>query len=492
MRPKNKPHKNSSSEETLVDSPQTKKPIPKAGWISRYQEIRSPLQTNTSSEDPTFHRQRLGKVKGMIPKILVLLARLYKKVVTTFRRYDWALNAREEQKEPEGNWRTWLIMAGRGFGKTRTGAETVRHWIDSGKCKHVAIVAKSLKEARQVMVEGDSGLLNVYPENARPRYYPSKRLIVWPNGAKVTLYSGDRPDQFRGPQFDGAWVDEFAKYRDPEETYNQLNLALRLGDCPQLVITTTPRPLKILEKLVEEAETSDQVILTQGTTYDNLRNLAPGYADFLKTQYEGTLLGAQEVRGELLSMRDSALWKRALLDQYRFSKQPMLNRVVIGIDPAATNTATSDETGIVVAGVDDDGKAYILEDLSGKYSPGDWAKQAIRAYHHYKADRIVAETNKGGDMVEDLLRAHDPTVSFKPVRATRGKMVRAEPVAALYEKGCVYHRERGLDRLEQQMMTYVPGRTSKSPDRIDALVWTLTELMLRREADITPHAWIIQ
>ena len=437
----------------------------------------------------TSRKVILQDFKGILLKTLSLM---YKKMLQRAKSYDWSVNARSAQKLPEGEWRTWLIMAGRGFGKTRTGAEAVRQWIDSGKCKHVALVAKSLKEARHVMVEGESGLLSVYPENQRPQYYASKRLIVWPHGAKATLYSGDVPDQFRGPQFDGAWIDELAKYKNPCETLQHLNLALRLGQYPQVIITTTPRPLKLLEDLVAQSKCDKNVRLTRGTTYDNLNNLAKGYATFLKREYEGTLLGAQEVRGELMSLRDSALWKRELLDKHRFRQCPEFSRVVIGIDPATTNHEKSDETGIVVAGVDHQGKAYVLEDLSGRYDPVHWSKRAIEAYYQYKADRIVAETNKGGDMIEDLLRAHDQNVSFKAVRATRGKGIRAEPVAALYEKGRVYHREQGLDKLEQQMMSYIPGQTSKSPDRIDALVWALTELMLRGEAEIKPHAWIVQ
>lgn len=438
-----------------------------------------------------FKRTRQSILLYYRQAILQALAHLYTHYLRRTEKCDWNLNARPEQRLPEGMWRTWLIMAGRGYGKTRTGAETVREWVASGKCKHIAIIAKSIKEARQVMVEGESGILTIYPEHERPRYFPSKRLILWSNGAKATLYSGDVPDQFRGPQFDGAWVDEMAKYKNPEEMWNQLNLALRLGENPQVIVTTTPKPLKILEDLIQQSAENEFVKVTRGSTYDNLSNLAQGYAQFIKREYEGTLLGAQEVYGELLNMRDQALWQRSLLDKYRFRDLPALTRIVIGIDPAATNTMTSDETGIVVAGVDGEGKAYILDDLSGKYDPRDWARRVIEAYHQYGADRVVAETNKGGDMIEDLLRAKDENVSFKPVRATRGKGIRAEPVAALYEKGRVYHRERGLDKLEQQMMSYIPGKTSKSPDRIDALVWALTELMLRGEGDITPHAWIV-
>lgn len=299
------------------------------------------------------------KRRALIETALKCLIAFYNKLVQKAKSYDWSLTARPEQRLPTGEWRTWLIMAGRGYGKTRTGAETIRQWIDSGKCRHVAIVGKSLREARQVMIEGESGILSVYPEEKRPRYYPSKRLIIWPNGAKATLYAGDMPDQFRGPQFDGAWVDEMAKYKKPEEMWNQLNLAVRLGSNPQVIVTTTPRPLKILEELVEKARESSSVKLTQGTTYDNLSNLAHGYAEFLRREYEGTLLGAQEVHGELLSFRDSALWQRSVLDRYRFRHAPVFARVVVGIDPAATNHEGSDETGIVVAGVDHDGKAYV-------------------------------------------------------------------------------------------------------------------------------------
>lgn len=406
-------------------------------------------------------------------------------------KYDWSLQCRPEQKIPSGLWRTWLILAGRGYGKTRTGAETIKTWINQGKCRHVALIAKSVGEARHVMVEGESGLLSLYPESQRPRFYPSKRSVLWPGGARATLYSGDHPDQLRGPQFDGAWIDELAKYQNPRETWEQLNLALRLGHNPQVIITTTPRPSALLEELVEEAHKNSLVRLTQGSTYENIDNLSSEYASFLKTQYEGTLLGAQEIHGTLLRRRDHALWKEETLEAHRFRDPPPLQRIVVGVDPAATHTESSDETGIVVAGMDNQGIAYVLEDLSGRYAPREWSQRVVEAYKRYRADRVVAEVNKGGDMIEDLLRAHSPCISFKAVRATRGKGIRAEPIAALYEKGRVFHRDRGLTDLEQQLISYVPGRTSTSPDRLDALVWALTELMLRGEADVTPHAWIV-
>ena len=438
------------------------------------------------SREELFQKTHMGLLKALV--------KLWKIRKAKEALFDWLKNARPEQRVPEGNdWRIWLIMAGRGFGKTRTGAETIRQWVDSGKCRHIAIVGKNFHEARSVMVEGKSGILSVYPPEEAPTYYPSKKLIVWPNGAKATLFSGDVPDSFRGPEFDGAWVDEFAKFRKPQQVLDQLSLALRQGETPRMIITTTPKPMKVLNDLVKQAEDPEDssVKLTTGNTHANKENLSDHFIKSLEKQFGGTLLANQEIDGELLDIRDHALWTKPQLDRKRFDDPPEFSRVVVGVDPAATNNAHSDETGIVVAGLGHDGKAYVLEDLSGKYNPSEWAQLAVEAYWEHGADRIVAETNKGGDMIEDLFRAHDENVSFKGLRATRSKGIRAEPVAALYEKGKVYHRERGLDGLEKQMLSYIPDHTAKSPDRIDALVWTLTELMLSKEANFKPHAWIV-
>jgi predicted phage terminase large subunit-like protein len=401
--------------------------------------------------------------------------------------YDWEKLARPEQLPPAGDWHAWLILAGRGFGKTRTGAETIRAWVNSGKCRRIALISETEADVRKVMVEGISGILNVCPPHERPKYIPSKNKLVWPNGAEAHIFSGDRYDSLRGPQFDGAWVDELAKFRYPQEAWDQLSFALRLGDKPQVIITTTPRPIDLIQEMINDPN----VVVTRGSTFDNSANLSPTFLSNNKKRYDGTRLGAQELYGEMLNQTDGALWTHEQLDRLHLKAPPQMQRIVVAIDPATTNHSGSDETGIVAVGLGHDGRCYVLEDLSGKMPPGEWARQAVACFHRWKADRIVAEINKGGDLVERIIRSIDTTISFKAVRATRGKFTRAEPVAALYEQGMVSHVDRGLETLENQMCTYVAGISSKSPDRLDALVWAVTELVLEKQGMVTPKAYLM-
>lgn len=368
----------------------------------------------------------------------------------------------------------WLILAGRGFGKTRTGAEWVRAQIERHGRRRVALVARTTADARDTMVEGESGLLACCPPWCRPRYEPSKRRLTWPNGAMATTYSGDRPDQLRGPQHDAAWADELAAWRYPD-AWDQLLFGLRLGIGPRAVVTTTPRPTPLVVALLADP----RVIVTRGTTLENRANLAPTTLDALLTRYEGTRLGRQELYAEVLTDPPGALWRRDALDAARVDRAPDLVRVVVGVDPAATHGEGSDETGIVVAGLGADGHGYVLEDASLRASPAGWGARAVEAYHRHAADRIVAETNQGGDMVALTLRTIDATVPVRPVRATRAKRSRAEPVAALYEQSRVHH-VGAWPELEDQLCQWTPG--APSPDRLDALVWALTELMLSPRA----------
>lgn len=401
--------------------------------------------------------------------------------------YNWQKNARPEQLPPKTPWETWLILAGRGFGKTRVGAETIRIWVESGQCRRIALIGETAADTRHVMVEGESGLMSIFPDHNRPKYEPSKRTLTWPNGAIATCFSGDRYDQLRGPQFDGAWIDEFAKFQTPEKTWDQLMFSLRLGQNPRAIITTTPRPIPILTQLIK----TKGVHVTRGSTFDNKNNLSAKFLARVKERYEGTTLGAQELFGKIVTDRQGALWTHKRLDQQRVRTLPTLNRIVVAIDPAVSCGENADETGIVVTGKDIMGHCYVLEDLSGKYPPLTWAKLAVEAYHRYKADRIIAEVNNGGDLVESTLRAFDTSVSYKAVRASRGKLTRAEPVAALYEKGKVFHVKTGLEKLEKQMLDYAPGQQSKikSPDRVDALVWGITELALSTAPSSVPRVY---
>lgn len=406
----------------------------------------------------------------------------------TQAKYNWYAHARSSQLPPDGNWRTWLILAGRGFGKTRTGSETIRQWVKEGHYKRIALVGASIQEVQKIMIEGESGLLAVHPPAEAPTFYPTQRKLIWPNGAVAQLYGAEYYEQLRGPQFDFAWIDEFAKFRNAEQLWNQLQLCLRLGDNPRCLITTTPRPTQILRKLIN----SPEVTITKGSTFENESNLALAYIDQIKKQFLGTTLGTQELYAEVLSEEIGALWSR---DSIRYKECPLtedkqlkLERIVIAIDPATTHHNESDETGIVVAGMDAEKHVYILEDLSGKYSPYEWGQRVTEAYWSYQADRVVAEVNKGGDLVEQVVRSADSSISYKSVRATRGKYTRAEPIAALYEQRKVSHT-RPFSKLEAQMCSFIPGVTSKSPDRMDALVWAVTELLLQGETTPTLKVW---
>lgn len=394
--------------------------------------------------------------------------------------YDWKFWARPKQLAPEGNWRTWLILAGRGWGKTRTGAEWVRGLVESGKAKRIALVAPTAADARDVMVEGESGILAIAPPWNRPVYEPSKRRLTWPNGAIATTYSADEPDRLRGPQHDAAWADELAAWRYPD-AWDMLMFGLRLGKDPRVIVTTTPKPVKVIRDLVEDPTT----VVTRGSTYENIANLAPAFVEQIIAKYEGTRLGRQELYAEILDDVPGALWSRAVIDGLRVKEALELRRIVVAIDPAVTSEEGSDETGIIVAGVGYDGHGYVLKDLACRASPNDWARRAVEAYYRYEADAIIGEVNNGGDLVETVIRTVDRNVPFKAVRASRGKAVRAEPVAALYEQGRVHHVGT-FDVLEDQLCAITPDgyQGAGSPDRADALVWALTELMLAPVAEI--------
>jgi phage terminase large subunit-like protein len=384
--------------------------------------------------------------------------------------YDWhGLWARPSQLAPPGNWRVWLVMAGRGFGKTRTDAEWVRAEVEAGRRGRIALVGATAADVRDVMIEGESGLLAIEPPWNRPNYEPSKRRLTWSNGAIATAYSADEPDRLRGPQHDGAWADEIAAWTRPD-TWDNLMFGLRLGDDPRAVASTTPRPVKLVRELIAQPTT----VLTRGSTYENRENLAQAFLDDIVRRYQGTRLGRQELYGELLEDVEGALWKHSMFDDRRTCAD--LPRVVVGVDPSGSTGAGANEAGIIVAGKGADGHGYVLDDRSGVLSPDQWARRAVQAYHDHLADHIIAERNFGGDMVAHTIRMVDPTVRVKVITASRGKAARAEPVAALYEQGRIHHVQR-FDVLEEQMVTWTP-ESGDSPDRMDALVWALTDLFV--------------
>lgn len=409
---------------------------------------------------------QLAKLKDLSPEESALLF------------YDWERWARPNQMPPPGDWDGWLVLGGRGGGKTRTATEWVRSNVEAGTAKRIALISETSADGRDVLVEGESGILAVSPPWAKPLYESSKRRVTWPNGAVATLYDAREPDQLRGPQHDLAVLDEGAKYRYAQEVFDQMLLGLRLGTHPRWLMTTTPRPIKLIRDLIKDA----RVVVTRYSSRDNLKNLARSFRTNVIDRYAGTRIGRQEIDAEILEDVPGALWNRRNLDENRVRMQdvPGLVRLVVAIDPAITSGDSANETGIIAAGVDDKQHGYTLEDATLRGSPDAWARRAISLYRKYEADKIVAEANQGGEMVERVLRSIDPSVPVTLVRATRGKYVRAEPISALYEQNRVSHVGT-LPELEDQMIAFTPEMASvrdpgESPDRVDALVWAYADL----------------
>lgn len=398
-------------------------------------------------------------------------------------KYTWKAWARESQLPPEGDWSTWCILSGRGWGKTRTGAEwVIEKAYDYPGC-HIALVGRTVADVRDVMIKGRSGIASISPPWFKPKYEPSKRLLTWPNGSYATTYSADEPDQLRGPQHSFAWRDEEASWQYATETRDNLVFGLRIepapGVIPQSVVTTTPRNTKAMKALVADHTT----VVTRRSTYENTENLSPRFIREIERRYGGTRLGDQEIEGRIIDDIDGALWKRKWLDDGRVVKHPELKRIVVAVDPPISSLATSAEPaecGIVVAGLGIDGHGYMLGDFSLIGTPDEWGSAVLTAYTLFAADAIVGEVNQGGEMVETIVRhiAKDKKinhVSYKAVRATRGKQLRAEPISSLYQRGLIHHVGVFPDT-EYQQCNWVPGE--RSPDRLDANVWAFTELML--------------
>jgi phage terminase large subunit-like protein len=426
--------------------------------------------------------ERLEVLDGLSPNELTAL------------EYDWRFWGRPNQIAPEGEWVFWLLLAGRGFGKTRTGAE----WTREIKVTHspIALVAPTAADARDVMVEGPAGILATSPPWDRPVYEPSKRRITWRNGAVASLFSADEPERLRGPQHAAAWCDEAAAWRYAQDAWDMLMFGLRLGSSPRCLITTTPRPIQLIRELLK----AGNAVKTGGSTYENRSNLAPTFFAEVVAKYEGTRLGRQELQAELLDDIPGALWQRNLIDDLRRKVSDLttddliatdgleralgrrMRQINVAIDPAVTAGEDANETGITVQGVSSDGHGYLLEDVSGRLQPHEWARRAVDAFHRWDADFIVAEVNNGGDLVRDTIKAVDDKVPYRAVRASRGKFTRAEPIAALYEQKRMHH-VGFFPTLEDQMCTmtssFDPKMAGFSPDRLDAMVWGFTELMLK-------------
>ncbi|WP_363319819.1 terminase family protein [Roseovarius sp.] len=400
----------------------------------------------------------------------------------------WAL---DHQIAPEGDWRTWVIMGGRGAGKTRAGAEWVRAQVegarplDKGRCQRLALVGETIDQVREVMVFGESGIMACSPPDRRPEWQATRKRLIWPNGATAQVFSAHDPEGLRGPQFDGAWVDELAKWKKARETWDMLQFGMRSGDDPRVCVTTTPRNVGVLKELLAAPST----VVTSAPTEANRAFLAESFLDEVRARYAGTRLGRQELDGVLVDEAEDALWTGAMLEGARVDQVPEMDRVVVAVDPPVSGHSGSDECGIVVVGAItrgpvQDWRAYVLADFSiSAASPARWASAAIRAMEQWGAERLVAEVNQGGDMVEQVIRQVDPLVPFRKVHASRGKVARAEPVAALYEQGRIHHL-RGLSALEDQMcaMTARGYEGKGSPDRVDALVWAISDLILEPAA----------
>lgn len=387
-------------------------------------------------------------------------------------RYSWPLWARPNQLEPEGDHRYWLVLAGRGYGKTRAGIEWVRAQIENGRASRAIVVAPTAADCRDTIVEGPSGFLKCCPPWDRPTYEPSKRRLTWKNGATVSLYSAEEPDRLRGVNTDLLLADELAAW-PKSEAWDMALLSLRIGSNPRAMITTTPRPTKLIRQLLEH----DQTVVTRGSTYENRANLAPQFIDEIVRRYEGTRLGRQEIYAEVLEDVDGAILSSEQLRELRVETAPELARIIVGVDPAATAGENADKTGIVVAAKGTDGHLYAIADRSCRLGPAGWARRVVDAYREFDADLIVAEKNQGGLMVEHTIRSLEADVPLKLVTATRGKHVRAEPILARFEQQRA-HTLTGLEELETQLCAFTPEgyALDGSPDSADAFVWAATEL----------------
>jgi predicted phage terminase large subunit-like protein len=389
--------------------------------------------------------------------------------------HGWRSRARPEQLAPDGDWTIWLYLAGRGAGKSYAAANFVQEEVEAGRATRIALVGATAADIRDVMVEGPSGIMSVAPDYARPAYEPSKRRLTWPSGAVATCFGAEESDRLRGQNADFAYCDELCAWSNMQNTWDMLMLGLRIGVRPRCVVATTPRPSKLLKDLISRE--GKDVVVTRSSSYANRANLAPAFFERILRLYEGTRLGRQELNAELLDDIEGALWSRDVIEASRRKRgdMPELKRIVVAIDPAVSTSESSDETGIIVAALGADEHGYVLHDASGKFQPVDWARKAIALYRQYGADRVVAEVNQGGDMVETTLRSVDANVPFRGVHAKRGKILRAEPVSALYEQGRVHH-VGCFPELEDQMATFAGG--NDSPDRLDALVYAIKELMV--------------
>lgn len=404
----------------------------------------------------------------------------------TARLDAWEFIARREQLPPPGDWSVWINLAGRGAGKTRSGSEWLIEAHRAGFCQNSALVGSTVGDVRAHMLEGESGILRVAPKDFFPEHKPSLRKMIWPNGTETRFYSAEDPERLRGPNHDRAWCDELAAWQYLEETWDMLEMTLRVSENPQIYVSTTPKPRLMLRELMA----AEGTVMTRGSTFDNAKNLSPKFLARIEEHYAGTRLGRQELYAEMLDEAEGALFNREMIDSARIKlvDMPVMKNEVIAIDPAATDTEKSSETGILHCGADERNNGYVISDLSGRYSPEAWARKALLKYHEVSANCIVAERNNGGDMVKytiettakEMFRKKElptATVPVKVVFASKGKYARAEPISAMCEQGKIHH-VGNFKQLEDQLCTWEPNGKFRSPDRLDALVWGFTHLLL--------------
>ncbi|HZP70718.1 MAG TPA: terminase family protein [Pseudolabrys sp.] len=403
--------------------------------------------------------------------------------------HDFALLAHRHQESPAcvgggRPWTTWLMLGGRGAGKTRLGAEWVRALANGippyadRPCRDIALVGETAHDVREVMIEGPAGLLRISPRLERPQWMATRRRLEWPNGAVAHAFSAEDPEQLRGPQFDAAWCDELAKWHYVDETFDMLQFGLRRGARPRQLITTTPRPIALIKRLLVDPRT----VVTRASTHANAAFLSPAFFDEVLARYAGTRLGRQEIDGEVIEDRADSLWTRAMIEAARVRSAPPLLRIVIGVDPPGTARPGADACGIVAAGIAENGIIYVLADATVQgLAPQGWASTVVALFTRLRADMVIAEVNLGGDMVRSVLQQIDPAIPVRTVHATRGKWLRAEPVAMRYQQGKIKHVDPPLEALEDQMCDFgMDGLSSGgSADRLDALVWAATELLER-------------
>lgn len=441
-------------------------------------------QSKALSSSARSLRNELERLSKSDEEVHETFIKQLKEIEAEYILHDWPIWARKNQMPQSDNWKTWILLGGRGAGKTRAGAEWIRHIASLSKDSsdsrggRIALIGETYNDVRDVMIEGHSGILSVHRRNEMPNWHSTQRKLEWPNGVIGQVFSSRDPEGLRGSQFGAVWCDELCKWSNLTLTWDMLEFCLRLGNNPRQLVTTTPKPSALLRRLIKKRGT----VVERSSSRENISNLAPGFIRHIEESYGGTRLGRQELEAELLEDIEGAIWTRNQMELARAKPKLPMRRIVVAVDPPATSKSSSAACGIIVAGHDAEGKCFVCADKTiARATPLAWANRVVAAYHESAADLVIAEINQGGEMVETILRTTDPTIPVRSVHAQRSKWTRAEPVALLYEKGKIFHAHP-FPQLEDQMCSFGPDGLAQgvSPDRVDALVWAISELELRR------------